>query len=118
MIYKAKQKAARRLKGKGHAAIISSKWVWEPKKVCEETKRCAKRDDVPCSFCLSDIAVSELLLSYVKKDINLSDHNPLFYVFWYMLCVFCVDGSDPGRTFVGSPVDFLYTYSREPVGPN
>jgi hypothetical protein len=25
---------------------------------------------------------------YIKKDINLSDHNLLFYIFWYLFCLF------------------------------
>jgi hypothetical protein len=56
----------------------------------------AKRDSVQSlSFQCSLAAVSKLLPSYVKKDINLNDHKPLFFVFLYIRCVFCVYGSHP-----------------------
>jgi hypothetical protein len=82
MIYKAKQKAARRLKQKRGTIIYPQNGFRNP-------ERCAKRDSVQSmSFRHSSLAaVSELLLTYVRKDIQLIDHNPLFYVFLYTLCM-------------------------------
>jgi hypothetical protein len=68
---------------------VPSNWVGGPKKP-------APRDSVQSmSFrhCLA--AVSELPLSYVKKDTNRSDHNQLLYVFLYLQLVICVSGNEP-----------------------
>jgi hypothetical protein len=69
--------------------IIPSNWLGDPKKP-------AQRDSVQSmSFghCLA--AVSKLPLSYVKKNTNHSDHNPLLYVFLYLQLVTCVSGNEP-----------------------
>jgi hypothetical protein len=77
----------------------------------------ANRDSMPSMYFRHSLAaVSKLLLSYAKKDIDGRDHNPLFCVFYYIDWVVYVNGSDPIKQLQYSSGRFP-TFLRAPY-PN